>query len=946
MRINSGIVIYFVDDDSKDIPSLGITDGVGRYLESDVPELTIANYRSDLLLPGWNSGWGDRFDLRTHVRPQIIDDVTIKMSNVSGFYEALLSNNLSLEGSRVSFVDYTDPPQGDISIAPPYYVKDVSKTATQINITLSNILDQQNIDISKPISGDIWYPVVVGNHDYGVFVSNAGGFEPVTENHSWGMLTQGTGSEESNQIRTGIQGLLFVAEDTSIPVSTYINESFDGMYFRCTSGNGSGKSVKCEKFTDGINRVSTDTLNSVYTDTSGKMLFSGYGGGIGMSDATSAGEMVKYLTNFSTDIYSGIGTSNRIFNKDKIPVSSEALIVSGSTIDISAPTITDDKIEGYPLFDFETIAYNDNRAPDFIMASEEQAWTYKGNGVWVGSNAPIQNTPDTVTLTGNIANIIDANSATSHNVNLHYNDEAGGTYANNLQLAVQSFYINRPEDFEILLSDLEIRLTMGDDLGTTDRNIYADAAVHVHAYWQSEAGWTSVVDPVSIMEFRSLTQSNPVALNDQYLYFRSFIPQYYGETGTNVNFDVNYVQGAYSGFDPANIYMRGSENFTLNDGAFDSRGKKPTGYIVSISIKYTMTWGQSAGEVNGYADLDFNLKSFAGYRSKTSVDLSDFVLAKVIGRPYTTFQAYQTHISKLLNWSLDFRTRPSVGWGLAECTDASVINSAANTTPVRSQWADKKYLNTKQQLEQIQLESWNVMVNLNSEKRWYSFLDKLGVEDPSYSFTAPSEISKIDAVPFDEINIYNTFVVNYDYDIATNTYNKSISVTQVAQPSYSAEYVTGVTNPVDAGNIWTRAKVLYDVTKSERNLPDNLSNLRNIYTEEAALQYIRNFIDYGGVNTANVYLPNWTTKTVHPIKDVYTLMPMTTIGYTSQGLWDGVEATGVVIGRKYITGEPKQVEITAIVKPTKQIIRIIEQDGNPDRIIEQDGNPDRIIEEQ
>jgi len=944
MLINAGIEIHFSATVGDDNSSLGITNGVGTYPEGTGEITAGINYRDNVLVQGWTTGFSDSFDLRTYVRPQIVGDVTIRLSNVTGIYDNLLAYGYDLDGKRVELVFFTDD-LGTQYPAPSYYIKDVKPSGTFLTLTLADITTQQHIDMSRPISGDKWYPVVIGGHENGIYISNGLTSEPVNDLHSWDMipLVVGTFEVVGTTSKLGVIPIDFVPKDTSVSIGNYVSESSDGIYFSCTDGDGSGKSVKIEKLQDlAGDRLRADTIGSVYIDGNGIPMFTASDP---MRSETSVGELIDISTVFYSDLSSNLTpTESAIKNKDKEPVSADALILDGNEITVNAPTIVDNKIVGHPMVDFSEIEYNSTIDPGYTGQASSPSWTYEGSGVWVGyTSGGDANTPDSVVATGVIGNIIDRDQNTELSTVVSYTTTSLGNQSDPL-FTTQSFYVDNPEDVEILLSDIQVDANYTSTSGTEAKTMSLPS-VRVHAYWEQVAPYAAISDPVLILDVTAEDLSPSGGVNFKEYFFQTWMPAYYGNTGTNRWYDVqeDSYQPVSGPTDIFKVWTNGSDKFALNNQATDARLKKPTGFIITVDIRFFCNWEAVPTPADPVFSLEIKAKSFAGYKSETTVSFDDFVLQDVEGRPYTTFQLYQEHLTKLLNWSLDFKTEPTEGWGLGECTDADYTFNVTNTTPVRSQWKEPSNLTTKAQIDIVQRESWNTMTNTSTGKVWSSFLNKLGAESPDNSYVESSQVKILSPTVFDEQDAYNTFTIEYDYDISTNTYNKSISIDQVSKASYDTSYVTGITDPVEASNVWAKCNVLYGVAKSEKRLPDNLSKLRNIYEEEDALQYILNYIQLFGVNDGSAYIPNWLVVASHPVDDLFDNPAMATIGYTGVNIWSGQEATGVVIGRKY-KSNPKSVEITSIVKPVVIVGRTIELETNTDRIIEDETNTNRIVE--
>jgi hypothetical protein len=932
MLINQGIKIYLDDPSTApDNPALGITAGVATLLEGtgSIP-VAVTYYRNDLFPKKWNSGFSDKFDFRTHVRPQIIGDCTVVISNVNNYYSDLQSAGYELEGKRVEFVFYTDDIVGAYSPASPYFVKSVKSSATIIELNLAGIDSQQYIDISQPITGDTWEPVIIGDHEKGVWVSS-GELEYIEiDSKSWGFVTFDIADTPDNLIydftnRTATNNVVInsVPKDTSITPTEY-NYASDDLYYVADSGGGEGSSFKASSST-AVSNPGGHTINIDLVDipvyTSGDWeIKSSTGEGSITTDVTT-GILKRLDAKYYTDSNAAISTNKAYnVNGDVIPVDSYQVL--SDYINITPKRIDSGSIFGYQLEEFESSTIN---SADTIQSTG--TWTYDDFGVWYEKASGAIST----TQSGLIENTIDRDISTSYKTTTLWSIVNPINPAYEARVCMSMLLTGELEEIESLISDIETKTSISG-------NAVIKSTTNIRAYyvWDNDGVYESISSPVASVLFEPSNQLVGDATKDNQSIVRNTPSGYYDDTS---NMYTNYNREYYESTNK--MFATGFETLATED-QFSGK-KKATRIQLEIATDLRV---DSISPIETQIDITIenNVYGIGMVSNSSGVQISDNIFTSVQGRPYNTFKLYQENISKLLNWSLNHKTKPEIGWGLAECVDANVNTLNTSTEAIRSQWTNPTELNTKKQIEILCRESWNPMVSENGAKSWYSFLDNIGAESPANSYVAPSDCGKINAAPFDEQDIYNVYSVEYDYDIATNTYLKSITITKPSQDAYSAEYVTGITDTNVASSIWNKCKVLYEVAGSEKKLPDNLSKLRHVYTEEVAVQHILNYIEFFGVNGSSVYNPNYLVVADHPIEHLFVSTPMSTIGYTSKGLWGGVEATGIVTGRKYNPGEPKRVQIESIVKPTFLVGRIIEDDANVDRVIEDDANTNRIIE--
>lgn len=107
--------------------------------------------------------------------------------------------------------------------------------------------------------------------------------------------------------------------------------------------------------------------------------------------------------------------------------------------------------------------------------------------------------------------------------------------------------------------------------------------------------------------------------------------------------------------------------------------------------------------------------------------------------------------------------------------------------------------------------------------------------------------NKIDGRPtiveINPIRIYPEIGVTYA--------NGAISVGNVEQSVYDSSYVTGVSDPDDARNLWFAGNLLYTKYKIKNKYPQKLGDIKGIKNESDAIQYIKNQYKLAGVVIAD-----------------------------------------------------------------------------------------------
>jgi hypothetical protein len=95
-------------------------------------------------------------------------------------------------------------------------------------------------------------------------------------------------------------------------------------------------------------------------------------------------------------------------------------------------------------------------------------------------------------------------------------------------------------------------------------------------------------------------------------------------------------------------------------------------------------------------------------------------------------------------------------------------------------------------------------------------------------------------------DIFTAPFVSYFYDAGSDKNTKSIAITQVEAAAYDPAFVTGVTNPAVAAELWGYANVLYKVYQISNPYPTALSSCPWFQEEDAAVEYLRNTLLWQG----------------------------------------------------------------------------------------------------
>lgn len=137
-------------------------------------------------------------------------------------------------------------------------------------------------------------------------------------------------------------------------------------------------------------------------------------------------------------------------------------------------------------------------------------------------------------------------------------------------------------------------------------------------------------------------------------------------------------------------------------------------------------------------------------------------------------------------------------------------------------------------------------VDRGGVEKLYPLVDALYNEDGvqiRYGEMVPNSFSFKDKKYAD---IFATPNVTYAYDAGLERNTKSINIAQVEQSVYDSSYVTGVSDPSFAAELWNYGRVIYKVWSVKNELPKQLSDLGWIQNEGAAIGYIRNVYRWQG----------------------------------------------------------------------------------------------------
>ncbi|MCP4255942.1 MAG: hypothetical protein GY774_00275 [Planctomycetes bacterium] len=223
-----------------------------------------------------------------------------------------------------------------------------------------------------------------------------------------------------------------------------------------------------------------------------------------------------------------------------------------------------------------------------------------------------------------------------------------------------------------------------------------------------------------------------------------------------------------------------------------------------------------------------------------SYDRGDLYMSGVEGRddindiPITnTLDAYR-NILALQNYKLFGFAPPALGWGLDYITEnlSNIVDSGASMLSIPLAWSTSD-TDTK-----------TLKYELLKMTQSIGYLDDLGRETVSsaldmynlggYPITRKKLGKGNDPVftPLDPKYVYAEYGVSYN--------DGKINISNVEQPTYKSEYVTGVDNSDDSRVLWEAGHLLYEIYGVKTKMRKALGQVEGIKNKTDAVQYIKN----------------------------------------------------------------------------------------------------------
>lgn len=238
-------------------------------------------------------------------------------------------------------------------------------------------------------------------------------------------------------------------------------------------------------------------------------------------------------------------------------------------------------------------------------------------------------------------------------------------------------------------------------------------------------------------------------------------------------------------------------------------------------------------------------------------------LAPMPLRPWDGWARTYENILKWQNYSnshLSVFTRPENGWGTGypsavaahyrEVISNTLYWYAYSNFPVRRQLFSSSELETKNIKEELLRTAWRggYLDRLGRESV-FSMVDdaESGQASVAYKDILPGTLSKIS--PVRKEDIFCAPSLRYNYDIGRDRYMSSIIITDVDSDAYSA-LVRG-DNHLDYTQriiLADSCKRLYKKYRVINTPPQTLTENKWIYTDEAAYQYLLNWLEWMGIS--------------------------------------------------------------------------------------------------
>lgn len=312
-----------------------------------------------------------------------------------------------------------------------------------------------------------------------------------------------------------------------------------------------------------------------------------------------------------------------------------------------------------------------------------------------------------------------------------------------------------------------------------------------------------------------------------------------------------------------------------------------------------------------------------------------------------TNEAYKS-VLQLQNYSYLGLSAPSLGWGLEYPSgDLSVaIDPSLSVRSIPLSYQPSSVSTNDIKLELLKFTAGIGYINSSGLESWADALNMYLTT--GYAFTKHRIKGRPTIKQMDPKRVYPEIGVTYA--------NGSISVLNVEQDIYSADYVTGVSDPNDAKLLWWAGNLLYKKYKIKNKYPDKLADIKGIKNEADAVDYIKRQYELAGVQfgveTASLY-------------ERYNLTFTTTREY----VWDAIDSKGsfelgdpvyftypniATLGNGVITGIIPNIrtgdtsviaEMVGDIIDTNEQTTIIESGTQTDNIVESGAQADNYVEE-
>ncbi len=289
---------------------------------------------------------------------------------------------------------------------------------------------------------------------------------------------------------------------------------------------------------------------------------------------------------------------------------------------------------------------------------------------------------------------------------------------------------------------------------------------------------------------------------------------------------------------------------------------------------------ENTGNASGISG-DYRYVSFekAYVTRADSYDRGDLYMSGVDGRidsagdPITnTLDAYKS-ILQLQNYKMFGFAPPALGWGLAYGTESltDIVDSGASMLSIPLAWSTSDTDTKKLKYELLKMTQSIGYIDDLGRETVSSALDMFSLG--GYPITRKKLAKKSNPVfvPLDPKFIYAEYGIAYS--------DGKINVSNVEQPEYKSEYVTGVDNSDDSRVLWEAGHLLYEIYGVKTKMRKSLGKVEGIKNKSDAVQYIKNQYALAGCVFSE------TTVLVKKRYEISLSLPMATV-------WDCITTTG------------------------------------------------------